>query len=188
MAIRGVSLAETEEVILPSDPGHPDNPAYKAATKAGKEPETPTKFLIGNLTQACRVEIGDMTTSPTMRDGGVTMELKRTKRAMETVKRGLRGWSNMLDAKGKVIPFVEGTIPTAAGFVKGASDESLAHLPAEVIFELAVKILEKNGLSKAMEGNFDGVSLQSPGDNSAIGDATIAAPTSSESEAAPQPQ
>ena len=185
MAIRGVSMAETEEVILPSDPGNPENTAYKTAVKLGQEPEKPTKFIIGNLTQACRVEIGDMTTTPTMRDGGVTMEMKRTKRAYETVRRGLRGWSNFVDDKGKVIPFEEGTIPTAGGFIKGASDNSLAHLPQEILFELAVKILEKNGMTKAMEGNFGGVSPQSPGDNSVIGDVTAAPLMKNENEDAP---
>lgn len=188
MAIRGVSLAETEEVILASDPGNPEHPDYKKAIEEGRKPEEPTKFMIGNLTAACRVEIGDLTTSPTMRDGGVTMELKRTKRATVTVQRGLRGWSNMLDNAGKPIKFAEGTVQTQAGFVKGASEESLQYLPQEVIFELAVKILEKNGLSKVVEGNSSGVSSPSPDPLSAIGDVTNVLPINNANEAAPAPQ
>ena len=188
MAIRGVSLSETEEVILPHDPGHPENPAFKAAIKKGSETEFPTKFLIGNLTKGCRTELGDMTTSPTMRDGGVTLETKRTRRNYEIAQRGLRGWDNMLDHGGKPVKFERETIKTQNGHVVGASDASMMHLSQDDIDALAVLIFEKNGMTRKMEGNFAGVLPQFAGQPSETGAANTAQTTSSESEAVLPPQ
>lgn len=184
MAIKGVSLAEREAVILPHDPGHPDNADFKAAIKAGRETEQPTKFIIGNLSRADRIELGDMTTSPTMRDGGVTMEMKRTKRAYAAVERALQGWENMLDANGKPVKFVPGTIQTANGFVAGASEESLAHLSAFDIFALSEIILAKNGITKALEGNSEGALLPSEDTPSLDGLAADAPKANKKNEAA----
>lgn len=188
MAIRGVSLSEREEVILPHDPGHPDHPEYKKAVKQGRKPDEPTRFFIGNLTKGCRIELGDMTTSPTMKDGGVTMELRRTKRAYAVVQRGLQGWENMTDHAGKPLKFVGGTVQTPHGFVVGAADESMLHLGADDIDALSKLILEKNGMTRATEGNFGAPSLPFGESLSETGDATTAQTSSDVSEDAPQPQ
>ncbi len=189
MAIRGVSLAEREEVILPHDPGHPDHKEYKAAVKKGLPLPEPTKFYIGNLTKACRIEIGDMSTSPTMRDGGVTMEMRRTKKAYMIVQRGLQGWDNMLDHAGNPAKFEQATIPTASGgFVKGASDTCMMLLGADEIDALAKLILEKNGMTRQAEGNFVNPLQQSVAELSESGPATDAPQTNNASEDAPNPQ
>ena len=188
MAIRGVSLSEQEEVILPHDPGHPDHPEYKKAIKEGREPESPTKFFIGNLTKGCRIEIGDMSASPTMKDGGVTMDLRNTKRAYAVVQRGLMGWENMLDSSGKPVKFEQQTIQTASGFVKGASDASMLVLSGDEIRVLAKMILDKNGMTRQVEGNFGGQSPQSGDLLSALGNVIPAQQTSNVSEDAPPPQ
>lgn len=150
MAIKGVSHAEREEIILPSDPGHPDHEDYKAAIKAGREPEKPTKFFVGNLSKGCRIELGDIGTSPTMREGAITMENRRTKRSYEAVQRALRGWENFTDASGNPIPFELGTVMTNSGPVKGATDETMTRLSADIIFELAEAVLEKNGMIRGL--------------------------------------
>jgi hypothetical protein len=187
MAIRGVSLSEREEVILPHDPGHPEHPEYKKAIKQGRNPDEPTKFFVGNLTKGCRIELGDMTTSPTMKDGGVTMELRRTKRAYAVVQRALHGWENMTDHKGKPIAFVSGTVQTPHGFVAGASDETMMQLGADDIDALSKFILEKNGMTRQAEGNFGAQSLPFGGTPSENGDATTALTDSAVSEDAQEP-
>jgi hypothetical protein len=188
MAIRGVSLSEREEVILPHDPGHPDHPEHKKAVKAGRKPEEPTRFFIGNLTKGCRIELGDMTTSPTMKDGGVTMELRRTKRAYAVVQRGLKGWENMTNHSGNPVKFVGGTVQTAGGFVTGASDESMMHLGADDVDALAKFIIEKNGMTRGTEGNFGAPSLPSDESLSSNGDATNVPTLNEPNVDAPPPQ
>jgi len=182
MAIHGVSLAEREEVILKSDPGHPDNPEYKAAVEAGRTPEKPTKFFIGNMTKADKIELGDIGTSPTMRDGAITMENHRTKRAYTAVQRSLKGWDNFI-INGKKVPFEEGTVATASGqLVAGASDGSMAKLPLDVVHELSDIILEKNGMTRQAEKNFASLLQPSAGASSETGAAANAQQSSSESE------
>lgn len=188
MAIRGVSMAEREEVILPHDPGHPENPAYKKAVKKGQTPEEPTKFYVGNLTKACRIEIGDMSASPTMKDGGVTMDMRNTKRAYTIVQRGLADWSNMLDHNGKPARFGSTTLQTANGFVKGADDETMQLLSGEDIRVLSVKILEKNGMTKQTEGNFEEPLLPSADQPFEDGPVTDAQSISNGNEDAPKLQ
>ena len=186
MAIRGVNLAEKEPFILPDDPGHEDHEDYKAAIAAGKDPEKPTVYYLGNLTAEDRIELGDMGATPTMRDGGITMSLRNTQRAYQVVKRGLKGWDNQLDHTDKPVKFVEGTLRTATGgFQPCADDRSLLHLPQHIINALAAKILEKNGMTGELEKKSAGASSQSEGLSSVIGDAPIALPISSENEAAP---
>lgn len=188
MAIKGLSMSEREEVILPSDPGHPDNPEYKAAVKLGKEPEKPTKFFLKPLSKGCRIELGDMGPSPTMRDGAVTMELRNTRRSYSLVERSLVGWDNFTDDEGKPFVFEAGTIQTAHGLIPGAGSKSMQVLPSFIVSELAQIILRKNGMTKELVGNSDLPSLQ-PGDQpSATGAATDAPKTSGVSEDAPQPQ
>lgn len=182
MAIRGVNLAEKEQYIHPDDPGHEDHPEYKKAIESGKTPEQPTIYFLGNLTTEDRIELGDMGATPTMRDGGITMSLRNTQRAYEVVKRGLKGWENQLDHDGKPAKFTEGTLKTASGQFRTCVDDSaLSHLPTQIINDLASKILEKNGMTVALEKKFEGASPQSEGLNSVIGDAPVVPPISNES-------
>lgn len=174
MAIRGVNLAEKEEFIHPDDPGHEDHPEYKAAIKAGKEPEKPTVYYLGNLTTEDRIELGDMGATPTMRDGGITMSLRNTQRAYQVVKRGLKGWDNQLDHNGNPAKFTEGTHATSTGsFQKCADDASLVYLPQQIINDLAQQILSKNGMTAELEKKSAGASSQSEGLSSVIGDVPV---------------
>ena len=184
MAVRGVSLAEKEDFILPHDPGHPEHEAYKAAIREDRTPEAPTIFYIGNLTKAQRVTLGDMLGGATMKDNGIRMEQKRTERAYATVQFGLKGWKNFLDADGKTLEFKATTSQLPGGqFVSIAADECIVHLSNEDIFLLADAILDKNGMGArglgGLEGNF-GVPLpQSVASNSDTGDAENASKAAS---------
>jgi hypothetical protein len=176
MAIKGVSLAEREEVILTIDPGHPDHADYKQAIAAGRTPEKPTKFFIGNLTKAIRIEIGDMTGGATMRDGGITMDMRNARKAYTLVTYGLKGWDNMTDAEGNPVKYTEATSPNGAGgFTTTVSEESMSYLSADVIRMLGHKILEKNGMAAATVGNSVAPSPLSPEKLSEGGTATNAA-------------
>lgn len=201
MAIRGLSMSEREEVILESDPGHPDTykkACVKAAEMREKHPkqvslypdpvfEEPTRFYLKPLSKGCRIELGDMGPSPTMRDGAVTMQLRGTQRAYALVERALVGWT-LADDDDKPIKFVPGTIATAHGMVPGASSESMMFLPQHIIGELAGVVLRKNGMTKELVGNSEAPSLQLEGLPSETGPATDAQPTSNEKEAAPKKQ
>lgn len=183
MAIKGLSMAEREEIILPSDPGHPDHPAYKTAIEAGQNPEKPTTFFVKPLSKGCRIELGDMGPSPTMRDGAVQMELRATRRNYALVERSLVGWSGFTDDEGKTIPFVNGTVQTAYGLVAGAAPDSMLALPQAIINELAGIILRKNGMSRELVGNSVAPSQQPAVPHSATGAATDVLPTSNAPEA-----
>jgi hypothetical protein len=178
MAIKGLSLAEKEPYILKDDPGHPDN--------VGDSGEKPTIFYIGNLTQADRVEIGDITMTPTMNNTGVTMSMQRMKKTYLTVQRGLKGWENLTDPDGKPIPFEQGTDKDAAGkFRSVVKDECMLRLSSDMIFELADAILIKNGMSKELAKNSDTPSQPSLETLLMGGIVPPATETSSANEAAP---
>lgn len=184
MALKGVSMAERTEFISPRDPGHPEHPESKSAIAEGKEPPKPTIFYIGNLTRAVRVRIGDLTTTPTMREGyGITMTTRRVERATECVLHGLVGWDNFLDDDDNQIDFTRGTQPDGkGGFGVVVSDECMQRLSADDILELSQAILERNGMTTELEKNFAGASLPFGGQPSATGDAPNAPTTKSESE------
>jgi hypothetical protein len=148
MAIKGLSLAEKEPYILKDDPGHPD-----AKTDTG---EKPTIFYLGNLTQADRIEIGDITMTPTMSNTGVSMSMQRMKRTYITVQRGLKGWENFTDEEDKPIPFEESTVKDGSGkFRATVKDECMMRLTSDMIFELGDAILKKNGMTKELAKNSD---------------------------------
>jgi hypothetical protein len=197
MALKGVSLAEREEFISRDDAGHPKNitaevdkriaaamVGRKTALGDDKEAEIrkavtshddfkPTQFYIGNLTRAQRIELGDMGATPTMKDGGITMSMQRTKRAYSLVQGALKGWDNMYDHEGAPAIFALGTSQVGTGFASSASDASMAHLSQELVHELAAAILDKNGMRTELEKNFEGASQPSADPLSMVG----AAPT-----------
>lgn len=196
MAIRGVNLAEKEEFIHPSDPGHPDQIKErigdKDMTQAKRDELTakylkedpPTKYFIGNLTATDRVEFGDMSATPTMRDGGITMDLRNTKKAYEVVQRGLKGWENQLDANGKPVEFKTSTGTDAqGGFIVIVDPECMVHLPQKVIMDLSLEIQKKNGMVAELAKKSDAQSLASDALNSAIGSAETGAAMNSEQNA-----
>lgn len=194
MAIRGLSLAEREAHVLKSDPAHIDNirtEAYQRLVRAGNSVPTdderidmedavreevgkPTVFYIGVLTKADRIELGDMTNTPTMKDNGISIGNRRTQRSYEAVRRGLRGWENFLDENGRNIPFKEGTTQAGAGFAKVMHDDCFAYLPVDVVHELADAIFARNGMSPDFEKKFASQSRPADALPSAIGDVTTA--------------
>jgi hypothetical protein len=180
MAIRGVNLKETEEYILESDPGHPDNISAEVAKRArgknlsekqkeelaaeiaGESNFKPTVFMVGNLTQGDRVELGDMTTAPTMRNGTFVMATRRISKAYAAVRKGLKGWDNLLDhTTGEPVPFATETASDDLGnFSVVASEQSLSYLSQEQVQELADAIMDKNGLKSSLEKKLEGASSQ----------------------------
>lgn len=171
MAIKGVNLNEKEEFILPEDPGHPDHAEYQLAVKNGNTPEKPTTYYIGNLTSNDRVELGDMTATPTMRDGGITMTMRNTQRSYEVVRRGLKGWENQQDYNGQPVKFETETAKTLSGdFLEVASNKVLAHLSNAMIVQIATRILEKNGMQEDLAKKSEGASPLSEDLLSGIGD------------------
>jgi hypothetical protein len=152
MAIYGISLSERSEFILPEDPGNPENPAYKKAVEAGESTEAPTIFYLGNLTMADRVEIGDMTSSPTMRDGAISIHANRTKRSMTTVRRALKGWDNFTGPDGEVFNFKTETFRRADGTnFEGPDDATMSHLTNDIVLQLQERIFELNGIEESFE-------------------------------------
>lgn len=192
MAIRGVSLAEREEFILPMDPGHPDN--QEKARNAGQDVEEPTIFYIGNLTKAQRVVLGDMANRPAMKDGAMTMEQLRTKRAYLAVQFGLKGWENMQDHTGNPVKFEMGTTQVEGiGFCEAPTDECLVHLPNEAIYLIGEQIMEKNGVLGfstlgGLEKNSEALLPQSGGNSSTDGNAAHASETGSKKKGAAKSQ
>lgn len=173
MAIRGVNLKEKEIVIHPDDTGNPEHPEYIAAVKANKKPDEPTKYYIGNLTADDRVEFGDMSATPTMRDGGITMDLRNTQKAYEVVRRGLKGWDNQQDSEGKPVAFKTGTGNDGGGkFTEVVSNECMQHLPNFVIMWLSNEIQQKNGMVAELAKKSDAQSQLLEDLNSVTGTAT----------------
>jgi hypothetical protein len=199
MAIHGVSLSEREAYVLDADPAKPENitkavkdraDAYKRSTGIAAdtikleaieadvrhEAGAPTVFYTGNLSRADRIEIGDMTVTPTMKDNGITMNQQRIRKAYTIVARGLKGWDNMLDSDGNVARFELSTAQVGAGFSATVSDDCLSLLTQENIQELATRILIKNGMQGELEKNLDAASQQLSG-QALLGGAATPAPT-----------
>lgn len=213
MAIHGVNLAEKLAFVLPEDPGHPDEinhlidkaedeeiasgkrktsfgtdkraEMFEAYTAANK----PTTYMVGNLTSADRIELGDMGATPTMKDSGITMTMRNVQRAYEVVQRGLKGWDNQLDFNGVMVPFITETIRTGGGeFQEAVASSCMVHLPQSVIMSLSTEILRKNGMTAELEKNSEGASLPLTDLNSKIGGAVNAQPTSKANADATNPQ
>lgn len=188
MAIRGVNLNESEDYILEDDPGHEDHAEYKQAIKEDREPEKPTVFKIGNLTQGDRIEVGDMGTSPSMKDGEIKMTAQRVRRAYLVCQRGLVGWSNFKDNDNSDIPFEFETQRTPSGdFRKVVSEKCMSHLSKAMVLELSGAILDKNGMRNEIEKKFEGASQLHGDPLSGIGDVPNVPPTNNENEVAPNP-
>lgn len=171
MALRGVSLQETEEFIHPDDPGHEDHAEYKKAIKMDLAPEKPTVYKIGNLTQADRVYLGDLTNTPSLREGQMLMTSRNTMRMYEYVKRGLKGWENQLDHEGKPVEFKLATMQDQDGTMRPCvSEESMNILPRSIIFDIAEQIRDKNGMTEDLVKKFSGVSSQPDDQLSETGD------------------
>lgn len=180
MAIRGISMAETANVILKSDPGHPDHPEYAAAIAAGNEVPAPTIFIVGAMTTSDRIELSDTaSSSPQLRDGAMVMQPQRAAKAFATVRRCLKGWENMLGADDQPVPFTTETFKRRDGTpFEGADDATLSTLPMDVIIELAEEISERNGLEASVAKKLALLSQQS-GESSSLGSLVQAAhPTS----------
>ena len=172
MAIHGISLAETENFIIPEDPGHPDNIKL---LKAGVTPEEPTVFLIGVLTVDDRTELGDMGATPTMRDSGISMQGRETKKAYEIVRRGLKGWTNFV-VGGAPMPFEAVTDNIGASFRIVASSNCMLVMDKDTIQSIANQILERNGMKSTMEKKLEGASLLPNDLGSQLGGVTTPAP------------
>lgn len=181
MAIRGVNLSEKEDFIHPDDPGHPENPDVLEAVKNGHPVEKPTVYHLGNLTANDRVEFGDMSATPTMRDGGITMAMRNVQKAYAIVQRGLKGWDNMQDSDGKPVEFKTSTIKTTTGsFVVAVADECMVHLPHQIIMDLSNEIQRKNGMVSDFSKKSEERLLASAGLSSEIGDAETSVPSKTE--------
>jgi hypothetical protein len=186
MAIKGLSRSEKEAYILSFDSGNPEHPDFKAAVKAETPTDRPTTFYLGNLTQADRVEIGDITTVPTMNNTGVSMSMQKMKRTYLTVQRGLKGWDNFTDEEGQPIVFESTTTKDSSGkFRETAKDECLQFLDTEMVLELCEALLKKNGMVKEIEKNSEGASPLSLDDLLAGGLATSAPTTTNSNEDVP---
>lgn len=176
MAIRGVSLAEKDRVILKSDLAHPDNIKAEVQKrlngddanqeqldklKADIEAEVgkPTIWIFSPLTVDDRIELGDLdSTMSTTNSGAMQMTMKNTERAYLTVQRALVGWENFEDGKGKPIPF-----KTETAMIKGqprtvASKASLNAIDKDTIFEMSRHVSEQNGMRGSLEKKLDGLS------------------------------
>jgi hypothetical protein len=211
MAIHGVSMSERETYILDADPAKPENikkaiedkaAAYKRSSgmtadenkldaieaDVRGEAGAPTVFYLGNLSKGDRVEIGDMTVTPTMKDNGITMNQQRIRKAYTIVSRGLKDWDNMLDSEGIRAKFEMSTSQVGAGFSATVSDECLSLLTQDNIQELATRILIKNGMQGELEKNLDAASQQLSGKLSTSGAAPIVpTPTNSNEVVLPSP-
>lgn len=179
MAIRGVSLAEREEVVLPTDPAHEDNikadvasrlmgikdpteaqkqEAYEAARRDAGDP---TVFIISPLTYDDKIELGDLGGTMTQGQDGMRMSLKATERMYMTVQRSLKGWRNFTKPTGEPIPFSMDTVAVRGQPRSVASAASVAALNKEDIGALARIINEKNGLRTDIEKKLEGLSTPS---------------------------
>lgn len=180
MAVRGLSLAEKEPFILNGDVGNPEHPEHDKDVK-------PTIFYIGNLTQGDRIEIGDITMTPTMSNIGVSMSMQRMKKTYLTVQRGLKGWENFPDEDDKPIAYETITDKDASGkFREVVSHDCMLRMDSDTIFELADAIMKKNGMAKELAKNSDTPSPQGLETLLRVGTATSATETTNESEDAPK--
>jgi hypothetical protein len=147
MALHGVFTKEKVSFIHPSDTGHPDHPDYKAAVEAGRMPDKPTVFYIGNLTYNDKIEMTDMVQNAKLVDGVATLIPQPTARAYEVVRRGLKGWDNYIGENGVPIKYATETVPNGDGtFSVSVSRDCITAMPISLIMDLSTEIMVKNGM------------------------------------------
>ncbi len=132
MAIRGISLSETETFILPID-----------------DPTNPTKWKIGVIDSLIMAEIQDLITIFEPGAGGDRNAPAKTKLCMnlvqvEAARYGLKGWENYVDNTGMQIPFRTEKKYVGGKTVDAVADDLLRTIPFDIVSALGKRILDKN--------------------------------------------
>lgn len=152
MAITALDFSTTKRHICSFDKGEP-----------------PTVFEYGTLTSgdvgAIRDAVTKITFKGDLKDSEVdeegrdfTTQVNTSAMNREAVRRGLRGWENLMDSKGKPITFKTRTREIDRVQREVVPDDLLNLLPLPVIAELGEKILEENSLKEEDSGNSQGPS------------------------------
>jgi len=135
MAIKGISLIETEEYISRYD----------------SSPDDPTVWIFGNLPSAIRREIEDKISNFQVRQETpdaepVTIVTVRSREAnWEIFRFGMRGWRNFL-VDGEIYDFRTETVNRGGRTYNVVSNAVMIHVPNQIINELADRIWMKGQL------------------------------------------
>ncbi len=143
MSLVGITLDATEE--------------YESTYDPQKGQEGATKFVLGTLPARVQAMLRDKATKfrpDPNENNNVVAEFLPNEAAFETVRYGLRGWKNFLDAKGDEIEFKTVSRSVAGRQFQVVSEMILDLLPLEVIQELADKIRNLNKASEEERKNF----------------------------------
>ncbi len=130
--IRGISISETEQVVLPID-----------------DPTNPTKWKIGVIDSLIMAEIQDLITifepdSQGDRSGPAKTKLCINLVRVEAARYGLKGWENFVDSMGSQIPFRTEKRYIGGKSVDALADELLRTIPFDIVSALGERILNKN--------------------------------------------
>lgn len=139
------------------------DPAFEKAVegKRGKlkDGASPTVFTLGTLTARVQVFLRDQATKfrpdPDNEDK-VVAEFSPNAAAYETVRFGLRGWSNFTDEDGNELKFSTVEKQLAGRTYNVVSEESMDLLHADVIREISEELTKVNTLSEEEAKNSEG--------------------------------
>lgn len=158
MSLVGLRADATRDYSVTFDPAFnkPVGDAKRGSLKEGAEPSV---FTLGTLTARVQVFLRDQATrfkpDPDNQDK-VVAEFSPNASAYETVRFGLKGWSNFADDEGNdlVLTFVKKVLGGREYDI--VSEESMDLLHADVIRELSEELSKVNNLSEEEAKNSDG--------------------------------
>lgn len=157
MSLVGLRADATRDFSVSLDPAFEEaKDGKRGKLKEGAEP---TLFTLGTLTARVQVYLRDQATKfrpdPDNEDK-VVAEFNPNAAAYETVRFGLRAWSNFTDEAGSELAIVLVDKQLAGRGYKVVSEESMDLLHADVIRELSEELTKVNTLSEDEAKNSEG--------------------------------
>lgn len=168
MAVKGLSISDTIDHVLDSDPSKRiveiDNPDDPKAPKIKQEmiDEGATIWKLSGLDVFLDARVWDASAEFSQTEQGRTeARVNIAVGSIEAVRYGLKGWENFTDRQGNQIPFRTEQRRIAGREYQAVPDDLLRLIPLNDMFELSRKIRELSRLTETAAKNSDTALLQS---------------------------
>lgn len=155
MALIAVSMDDRDLYVSKSDPARQKiiieaTEDVPATVEEKIDMENATVFELSPLDVRTFARIKDSTMQMSQ-FSGVSVNVNAAN--LETVRHGLKGWRNFVDAEGKDVPFFTEKVPQGSRTLHLPTDQTLSMLGFELVKELAERIKEITQVSAAAEKN-----------------------------------
>ena len=157
MSLVGLRAEATRDFSVSCDPAFlPAKDGKRGKLRDGAEPSI---FTLGTLTARVQVFLRDQATKfrpDPDNDDKVVAEFSPNAAAYETVRFGLKGWSNFADDKGNDLKISHVDKQLAGRTYQVVNEEAMDLLHADVIREISEELTKVNTLSEEEAKNSEG--------------------------------